>query len=166
MLHTLVTKLDNMFGFDSAAAHCDIPCKIYDPSTAQVAALSILRFVDLINELANKAELSLADHAQLSRLVREKEIHAKKVKDEIVVIWGDYFKQPQFEQYPDISQLVHNILLTGSACKQHISRDKAETLLDLVNQFADAFWTTKGVETYTATCPYPPSETVVYPKLN
>jgi nickel superoxide dismutase len=166
MLHSLVSKLDDVFGFDSASAHCDIPCKIYDPGSAQVAALSVLRFVDLINELGDKTELSLTDHAQLARLVREKEIHAKKVKDEIVVIWGDYFKQPQFDSFPDISQLVHNILLTGSACKQHIAREKAETLLQLVNQFSEAFWTTKGVETYTAICPYPPSEKVIYPKLN
>jgi nickel superoxide dismutase len=166
MLHSFVSKLDDVFGFDSASAHWDIPCKIYDPGSAQVAALSVLRFVDLINELGDKTELSLADHAQLARLVREKEIHAKKVKDEIVVIWGDYFKQPQFDSFPDISQLVHSILLVGSSCKQHIEREKAEMLLRLVNQFTEAFWSTKGVETYSATCPYPPSETVIYPKLN
>ncbi|MFT2090358.1 superoxide dismutase, Ni [Paraglaciecola sp. 2405UD69-4] len=165
MIHSLTAKLDDIFGFEQASAHCDIPCKIYDPCTAQVAALSVIRFIDLINELGEKDSLSLAEKAQLSRLVREKEIHAKKVKDEIVVIWGDYFKQPQFEAFPDISQLVHNIMLTGSACKQHISRDKAILLLSLVNEFAEAFWSTKGVAVYTATCPYPPSETVVYPKL-
>ncbi|MEP2654023.1 MAG: superoxide dismutase, Ni, partial [Paraglaciecola sp.] len=151
--------------FEQASAHCDIPCKIYDPSGAQVAALSVIRFIDLINELDGKAELTLAEQAQLSRLVREKEIHAKKVKDEIVVMWGDYFKQPQFDAYREISQLVHTILLTGSACKQHIDRDKAVALLNLVNEFATAFWSTKGIEVFTATCPYPPSESVVYPKL-
>lgn len=166
MLHSLISQIDKVFAFDRASAHCDIPCKIYDPGSAQVAALSVLRFVDLINEIANKTELTVADHAQLARLVREKEIHAKKVKDEIVVIWGDYFKQPQFDVYPDISELVHTILLTGSACKQHFSREKAETLLQLVNQFTEAFWSTKGVDTYTATCPYPPNEKVIYPKLN
>ena len=56
-------------------------------------------------------------------------------------------------------------MLTGSACKQHVSREKAEALLRLVNEFAASFWATKGVETYTATCPYPPAERVVYPKL-
>ncbi|MEP1551907.1 MAG: superoxide dismutase, Ni [Paraglaciecola sp.] len=165
MLHSLTSKIDRILNFEQASAHCDIPCKIYDPSGAQVAALSVIRFIDLINELHNKDNLSLADHAQLARLVREKEIHAKKVKDEIVVIWGDYFKQPQFEAFPDASELVHNILLTGSLCKQHISRDKAVVLLNLVNDFAEMFWATKGIDIYIATCPYPPSESVVYPKL-
>ena len=58
-----------------------------------------------------------------------------------------------------------DIMLAGSACKQGIEREKGVKLLELVNEFAEAFWTTKDVPTYKATCPYPPSETVVYPKL-
>ena len=166
MIYSVLKKIDAVFPFDRAEAHCDIPCKIYDPMTAQIAALSIIRFLDLIGELNHKSELSLSDHALLARLVREKEIHATKVKDEVRVIWGDYFKQPQFEKFPDIHSLVHKIMLAGSACKQHIDREKGEHLLALVNEFASAFWQTKGVETVTATCPYPPSEPVVYPKMD
>ena len=32
-------------------AHCDIPCAVYDPAVAQYAALSVLRFLDLIGEM-------------------------------------------------------------------------------------------------------------------
>ena len=56
-------------------------------------------------------------------------------------------------------------MLTGSACKTTIDRANGEKLLALVNEFADAFWKTKGIDTFTAECPYPPSEQVVYPKL-
>ena len=101
MLHSFLNTLDKVISFKTVSAHCDIPCKIYDPSTAQVAALSVIRFIDLIEEINAKGELSAADNAQLIRLVREKEIHAKKVKDEVNVIWGDYFKQPQFDQFPN-----------------------------------------------------------------
>ncbi|MBU2979914.1 superoxide dismutase, Ni [Alteromonas sp. C1M14] len=159
MLHQLLTKLDNHVGFEKVSAHCDIPCKIYDPISAQLAALSVIRFTDLINEL------SADNGAQLVRLVREKEIHAEKVKQEVRVIWGDYFKAPQIEQYPDVHDLVHNIMMAGSACKQHVDRDKSLQLLALVNQFAGYFWHSKGVQTVQATCPYPPAEQVVYPKL-
>ncbi|WP_111497660.1 MULTISPECIES: superoxide dismutase, Ni [Marinobacter] len=166
MLSKLTAWYDRAFGVDTVAAHCDIPCKIYDPISAQIAALSVLRFMDLIGEMEGKDSLTVADHAQLARLVREKEDHAEKAKHEVRVIWGDYFKQPQFDQYPDASSLVHSIMLAGSACKQGIEREKGEKLLELINEFADAFWTTKGVSTFKATCPYPPNETVVYPKLN
>lgn len=165
MMHALFKHLDNAFSFDSADAHCDIPCKIYDPATAQIAALSVIRLMDLIAELGEKENLSLADQAQLARLVAEKEVHAAKVKDEVRVIWGDYFKQPQFEQFPNTNELVHSIMLAGSACKQHIGRENGQKLLTLVNEFAAVFWATKGVDTYTAECPYPPAMQVVYPKL-
>jgi nickel superoxide dismutase len=166
MFHQLFSAIDRKLPFAEASAHCDIPCKIYDPQIAQIAALSVVRLVDLIQELAAKDSLSIADQAQLSRLVSEKETHATKVKDEIRTIWGDYFKAPQFEKFPQTNELVHNIMLTGSACKQNVTREPAEKLVTLVNEFAASFWATKGVETFTATCPYPPELSVVYPKLN
>lgn len=165
-MHTLLTKLDTLLNFDTASAHCDVPCGIYDPAVAQIAALTVIRFMDQIKELQDKGDLTLADHAKLARLVAEKEHHAARVKEEVRIIWGDYFKQPQFEQFPNTHTLVHNIMLAGSACKQGIERDKGVKLLDLVNEFAASFWASKKVETFTATCPYAPNETVVYPKLN
>lgn len=165
MLHNLISLYDKLVGIDTASAHCDIPCKVYDPITAQIATLSTVRFMDLINELASTETLSLADQAKLSRLVAEKEVHAEQVKHEIRIIWGDYFKQPQIDQFPNIHTLVHDIMLAGSACKQGLEREKGEKLLALVNEFAAAYWSTKKVETYTATSPYLPAEMIVYPKL-
>ena len=92
MIYSILKTIDSVVGIPKTSAHCDIPCKIYDPISAQIAALSVIRFLDLIGEIESKNTLSLADQAQLSRLVQEKEIHAAKVKDEIRVIWGDYFK--------------------------------------------------------------------------
>ena len=164
----MLKKLVQLFDqgrIPAASAHCDIPCKIYDPATAQIAALTILRLMDLIQELDAKEQLTLADQAQLARLVAQKEEHALKVKEEVRIIWGDYFKQPQFEQIPSAHELTHSIMLQASKCKQQITRAEGEALLTLVNEFAEAFWLTKGVSTFKATCPYPPAETVVYPAL-
>lgn len=166
MIYRLLSQLDRHVAFSQASAHCDIPCKIYDPSTAQIAALTVIRMMDMIAELGEKEQLSLADQAQLSRLVTQKEEHALKAKEEVAIIWGDYFKQPQFDQVAGVHELAHRIMMQGSKCKQSLARDEAVSLLELVNEFAEAFWQTKGVATYTATCPYPPSEKVVYPKLD
>ena len=57
-------------------------------------------------------------------------------------------------------------MLAASACKQHIKAENGTKLLELVNEFASAFWATKNVETFTAECPYPPSKPVVYPKIS
>ena len=166
MLHSILARLDKAMKFEHASAHCDIPCKIYDPSTAQIGVLTMIRMVDLIQELEAKQTLSLSDQATLSRLVTQKEQHGVEVKEAIRVIWGDYFKQPQLDAFPQIHQLTHNIMLQASKAKQHVDRDMTVQLLVLVNEFADIFWQTKGLTTFTATCPYPPAEEVVYPKLD
>lgn len=56
-------------------------------------------------------------------------------------------------------------MMKASFAKQHVDMAATVELLDLVNQFAAIFWETKSVQTYTAICPYPPQQTVVYPKL-
>ena len=152
--------------FETVSAHCDIPCKIYDPSAAQVCALTMIRLIDLANEITAKAEQSVEDRFQLIRLSTEKEQHGVKLKEEVRIIWGDYFKAPQIESHPNIHKLVHNIMMQASKTKQHMSRDIAEELLTLVNEFSDIFWQTKQVSTYKAICPYPPALPVVYPQLN
>lgn len=166
MLHSMLNKAVSPLNISTVSAHCDIPCKIYDPASAQIAALTLIRMVDLIDEIGEKDTMSIQDQAQLVRLINEKESHGVSVKHEVLVIWGDYFKQTQFEQVPGIHELVHNIMLQASKAKQGLKRADALSLLQLVNQFAEAFWATKGVDTYKAICPYLPSEAVVYPKLN
>lgn len=165
MLYRLLSAVDAKKSFSRVSAHCDIPCKIYDPSGAQIAVLTMIRMVDLLEELTAKGELSGNDQAQFSRLVAQKEEHGFKVKEDIRVIWGDYIKQPQLEKFPELHELTHSIMLAASKAKQHIDKDATLDLLAKVNRFAEIFWATKGVDTFSATCPYPPEQLVIYPKL-
>lgn len=165
MLHNVLNFLDKKLNFKTASAHCDIPCGIYDPIVAQINALTVVRIMDLIKELQDKDELSFNDQARLSRLMSEKEAHVGRVKDEVRVIWGDFLKAPQFEKFPNTHELVHTIMLHSSKCRQDLGRNYAMDLLNSVNEFAEIFWACKGMETYTAKCPYAPNEDVVYPKL-
>ncbi|MEM1176031.1 MAG: superoxide dismutase, Ni [Pseudomonadota bacterium] len=166
-LNKLIAGIDRVAGFEAADAHCDIPCKIYDPSTAQIAALTMLRMVDLIQDTEKAADGNLDTKAlnSMVRFIDTKEEHGRAVKDEVRVIWGDYFKTPQFEQFPEIHELTHSIMLLASACKQHVDREKTLQLIEAVNRFAEIFWATKNVATKRAECPYPPSVEVVYPDL-
>ena len=148
-----------------AHAHCDIPCKIYDPMIAQVSALSVARLVDLILE-QDAANRSLEAENQFARLVAEKEAQAKIVKHEITVIWGDYFKSPQIEAHPEVHGLVHSIMMASSKCKQNVNREDANKLVELVNQFAGIFWSTKGIDTRRVVAPYPPALELVQPVLS
>ena len=152
-----------MFKLTEVKAHCDVPCGIYDPSTAQIAALSVVRMVDLMNAAESKHDV--AYHNDMARYVAVKESEAVKCKEEIRIIWGDFIKPPQIAEHPEIHTIVHNIMMLGGAAKQHASRDKAMALLTEVNKFAEIFWKIKGVKTKVAKSPYAPNEDVVYPVL-
>ena len=146
-------------------AHCDIPCAVYDPAVAQYAALSVLRFLDLIGEMPEKID-SKKDLAHLTRLVEQKEEHAAEVKNAVRTIWGDYFKEPHMEKFPEIHSLAHSIMMTASKCKQDIDRQNGVDLIEQVNRFAEIFWATKEVDTETKTSLNPPNVKMIVPVLS
>ena len=152
-----------MFQIKNAYAHCDIPCKIYDPAVSLVAALSVVRLTDILLEIGDLN--SLDNQSKLARVVAQKEDEAQKVKDEVNIIWGDYFKEPQLEAFPETHEIVHGIMRLGSKCKQEVSREAAEELLQELNRFADIFWKTKGIETQRVIAPYPPALPMIVPVL-
>ena len=166
MFEKMLSSLDRKFDFDEVQAHCDVPCGIYDPITAQIAALTVVRMVDIMENLEQSdAPKDLAFKNTINRAVVVKEEHAEKVKHEIRVIWGDYFKAGHLEQYPDLHTITHNIMQLGSKSRQTVDREAAVKLVEEVNRFAEIFWATKGKETKKATAPYAPALELVYPVL-
>ena len=150
-----------MFKIQTAKAHFDVPCGIYDPLVAQIAALSVIRMVDLMEGLEKSDSLNYVN--SISRHIATKEQEAEKVKHEVRIIWGDFIKGPQVEAYPEIHGLVHNIMMLGSANKQHVSKAKALELLDAVIRFAEIFWEIKGVTTKKMKANYLPNEEIIVP---
>jgi len=166
MFHSFVQILDGIFHFQKAKAHCDIPCGIYDPHQAQVAALTVVRMIDLMEGLAKREEKgSPAYDNSMSRYIAVKEEHAELAKHEIRIIWGDFMKGKKLDKNPNLHDLVHQIMLLGSSARQSADREVALQLVDAVNEFAEIFWDVKGVETKTAKAPYAPSLEMVYPIL-
>jgi nickel superoxide dismutase len=161
---TKTAFFDRMFAIPEAQAHCDIPCGIYDPSGALIAALSVVRMMDIIAENAEK-EMNAGTLNSIARCVAIKETEAAKVKDEVRIIWGDYFKAPHIEKHPGVHALVHGIMMAAGKCKQGVSRADGEALVAMVNEFAEMFWDTKSVKTEMKVAPYAPKMEVVTPVL-
>lgn len=166
MFHPLLNSLDRIFHFEKAQAHCDIPCGIYDPHHAQVGALTVVRMMDLMADLEESHEKgSVAYDNSMSRYIAVKEEHAELTKHEIRIIWGDYMKGQKLEDYPQVHDVVHKIMLLGSSARQTADREVGLELVDAVNEFAEIFWATKGVDTKKAKAPYAPGLEMVYPDL-
>jgi nickel superoxide dismutase len=152
ILRLSLRLLDRMSSPGIVRAHCDIPCGIYDPHLAQVAALTCVRMNQLIRDLphpdhgAPKEEHD-KHHNSFSRYVTVKEEHAELVKREVRIIWGDYFKPEHLEKYPDLHASVFNIMKLASTVRQQVNLGAAEQLFAEVSKFAEAFWDTKGVKT-------------------
>ncbi len=145
--------LNRILPAEEASAHCDIPCGIYDPHLAQVAALTVVRMNQLIEGLEapgggggppSKEDRDKYVNA-LSRYITVKEEHGELVKREVRIIRGDFFKPDNSPA--NIDELVDGIMKTASAARQNVDKAAAEMLLNQVNQFAEAFWKAKGVET-------------------
>jgi nickel superoxide dismutase len=125
-----------------AHAHCDIPCGIYDPSGAQIAARTVARMVELIGQI-DPASTAIADRNKFVRCVQVKEQHAELIKREVQVIWSDYFKPEHLAAAPDLHTKVWNILKLAGKNKQSVDAEAAAQLEAAVKEFADIFWATK-----------------------
>jgi nickel superoxide dismutase len=149
LLRNAFALLNRLLPAEEAHAHCDIPCGIYDPHLMQVAALTCVRMNQMITDLAPPASMEKADRDkymhQLVRLTHIKEEHAELVKHETRIIRGDFFKPDNSP--PNIGELTDNIMKTASKTRQNLDMEAAQQLLSLTNDFADAFWKAKGVET-------------------
>ena len=164
MLNKLFNSLEKILPVDETQAHCDIPCKIYDPAPAIIACLSVIRMVDLIEEFKD-ADKTIGWQNKMGRFIAEKERQGTIVKEEIRIIWGDFFKAPQFVKCPELHELTHSIMMLASKSKQEVDRTATLQLLEKINRFAEIFWDLKGIKSKKVVCPYPPALEVVHPEL-
>lgn len=141
MLRTISRTADRVLPVGFADAHCDIPCGIYDPRDAIQAAQTVIRMTELIEGMG--APSSVEDHNSFARYVQIKEEHAKKAKDDILVIWTDYFKPEHLAAHPDLHTKVWEACKLGSYVKQHVDMAKAQEFKAALEQIGVAFADTK-----------------------
>ena len=141
MLGSVKRLADRLSPFGVAHAHCDIPCGIYDPHDAIQAAQTCIRMTELILESEDVSTLGARNN--LIRYVAAKEEHATKAKDDILIIWTDYFKPEHLEKYPNLHELVWNACKLGSQVKQNIDMEAAQAFKAALEEIGKIFWETK-----------------------
>lgn len=125
-----------------AYAHCDIPCGIYDPKPAQIAAATVLKMVQKINELP-QTNHSVQDRNSFVRMVWTKEEHARKCKEELLILWTDYFKEEHLAAFPNLHDTFWKAAKLCSKNKQEVNLESAEQLVKAVDEIAEIFARTK-----------------------
>ena len=147
---TSLSTLRRWLPVHEAHAHCDIPCGIYDPIAAKIAAQTVLKMVMRIQALEYPEGGAHEEHATyrntFGRYVAVKEQHAELVKHEVDILWHDYFKPEHLDKYPDLHTTVWETTKLASTNKQNVDLDAAKSLVASVDRIAETFWATKGVE--------------------
>lgn len=141
----IIGKLIKLLPTRPVYAHCDIPCGIYDPHAAQLAAKTVLTMVQKLSEVhvpeGEKIEPIeyTKHHNEVVRMVMVKEEHAQICKKEILILWTDYFKPEHLEKFPELHDLVWKTAKLCSDNKRDINETKAKELIDSVDKIADIF---------------------------
>ena len=127
---------------DEVSAHCDGPCGVYDPASARIAAEAVLSMTKKLVD-AGPATTLEAQNTQ-ARYIAIKEEEAHTCKEQLLVLWTDYFKPPHLEQFPELHTTFWNAAKLCSEAKVHVSVEVAEKLMAAVEEIHNMFWSSKG----------------------
>lgn len=142
--HTIMRTLDRLLGIEPLYAHCDVPCGIYDPHGATIAAKTVhtmnKKLTDLPAPPAGAAAQQQLEHRNtVVRMVQTKEAHAQLCKQELLILWTDYFKPEHLTMLPDLHETFWKAAKLCSYNKQHVEVAKSQELIDAVAQISGMF---------------------------
>jgi nickel superoxide dismutase len=140
----MLNTIARWFKIQTVDAHCDVPCGVYDPATAALAARTVAvlakKIVDLPVPAAGvPAAEQKAFENTVTRMVQVKEEHAQLCKKELLILWTDYFKPQHLDMFPDLHATFWNAAKLCSYNKQNVDVAKAEELQAACAKVAEMF---------------------------
>jgi nickel superoxide dismutase len=135
MLKKLFHILDRMVPSQIAYAHCDVPCGLYTPDAALLAADTVVKMTEKILALG-EGNLSREDAHALVRATWTKEEHARKCKEELLILWTDFFKPEHLTAFPDLHETFWKAAKLCSKVKQSVDLEAARELRAAVEKIA------------------------------
>lgn len=145
---------------DIAYAHCDIPCGIYDPTPAQIAAHTVLRMTQLFEASFDKDSGKPREH-DIARIVHVKEHHGKIVEEELGTLKNDFFKPEHYEANPTLKDLIADAVKLSITTRQKVDMKAAQDLIEKVLQISEIFYKTKNVKPVRVKSLYPTEGEIV-----
>lgn len=144
----MIKSLLGIFPLQTVSAHCDIPCGVYDPKSAQIAAAGVAKMVEkIVNPPpfdAKNQESIRNYHNAMTRYVLVKEEQARKCKEELLILWTDYFKPEHLSLFPNLHDTFWKAAKLCSKNKQEVSEQAAQELVKAVDEIADIFHKSKA----------------------
>ncbi len=120
----------------SAAAHCEIPCGIYDDRLrARMLAEHANTIEKSMRQIVGLSGKTPVNYNQMVRWVNNKEEHAEEVQH---IVWQYFMAQrirPDAEKYGEKLAVLHQMLLTAMKCKQTTDLEQVKQLRVLLKKF-------------------------------
>ena len=141
---TLTRLVDRFLGIEPLHAHCDVPCGIYDPHAAALSAKTVHTMNQKLTALpvpasGAAAQEQLEHRNTVVRMVQTKEAHAQLCKQELLILWTDYFKPEALTMFPNLHDTFWKAAKLCSYSKQHVDLAKSQELMDVVATISDMF---------------------------
>lgn len=127
-----------MLPAQTAYAHCDLPCGVYDPAQARIEAESVLQTMKRYEEHD--------DFVFRTRALIIKEQRAELVKHHLWVLWTDYFKPEHLEKFPNLHDLFWKATKQAGVTKHSVDPADGQKLLDMIAEIDKIFKETKAAK--------------------
>ena len=125
-----------IFGYSNIAAHCEIPCGIYDDELrAKLLYEHTVTIEKSMQQILSLSKENPVNYNQIARWVSNKEDHASQFQHIVSQYFMTQRIKPDAKQYSEKIVLLHKMLLSSMKCKQTTDLTQVSTLRSLIKEF-------------------------------
>lgn len=135
----ILRVLDSIKKPEKVYAHCDVPCGVYETDSIKHAVETVTKLTEKLLDLKNQELDDLEKMNILVRSVQVKEEYAQICKEQLLILWTDYFKPEHLEKWPNLHDLFWKATKQCSEVKRHVNLEACQKLKELTDQIADIF---------------------------
>ena len=84
-------------------------------------------------------EADIKDLHGISRFTQVKEEHAQICKEQLLILWTDYFKEEHLQTFPNLHEIFWKAAKLCSKAKQEVNMETAQALKTAVDEIAGIF---------------------------
>ncbi|MFH1351903.1 MAG: superoxide dismutase [Ni], partial [Pseudomonadota bacterium] len=130
-----------LFVTSYAAAHCEIPCGIYDDEMRfNMIAEHISTIEKSMKQIMELQGDKSINYNQLVRWVTNKENHAEKLQEIVTQYFMTQRIKEDAENYSKKVSVLHKMLIYSMKCKQTTDLSHISTLRALLKEFHDLYF--------------------------
>ncbi len=125
----------------SAAAHCEVPCGIYDDALrAKLMHEHTLTIEKAMQQITDLSRAGVINHNQIARWVANKEKHATEIQHIVTQYFMTQRIKPQTKKYTEKLTLLHQILIAAMKCKQTTDTAHVKNIRALQQKFEKLYF--------------------------